>query len=115
MTDVDFVGGMNVPSKVGRTSATMPLARLEVVDGELLIRPRGVAARVLAAFAVPLAEVDAVFPLTGRWLTSGVGITTAHGDIAYFWTRRGPLVLEALARCGLPVETTPRRPSKMWW
>jgi len=115
MTDVDFVGGMNVPYKVGRASASVPLARLEVVAGELVIRPRGVAGRVLPAFVVPLAEVDAVFPLTGRWLRSGVGVATSHGATAYFWTWRGPLVLEALGRLGLPVEASARRPSKMWW
>lgn len=114
VADVSFVGGMNVPGKPGRASATMPLARLTVSDGHVSIRPR-VGSSLLASFEVPIDQVTAAFPLRGRILTAGIGLTTRNEATAYFWTWRGPLVLDALRAQGVNVETARRRPAKMWW
>jgi hypothetical protein len=92
----------------------MPLARLSLSDGRLSIRPR-LAQGMLASFDVAVGEITAAFPLRGRVLTAGVGLTTHPDQTAYFWTWRGGRVLDALRAEGVNVEAERRRPAKMWW
>jgi len=111
--DIDFIGGMNIPANRGRASATIPLARLTLSHGCCAIRPR-VARKLLAEFIVPVDQVSAAFPLRGRVLTAGIGLTTSDGATAYFWTWHGSKVLDALRASGVSVESVRRRATKVW-
>ena len=114
VTEVRFVGGMNVPSAMGRANATMPLAELTVRDGELVLRPRLFGAWILTDFAVPLSGIARAYPLRGRVMTAGVGLSLTDGQVAYFWTFDRAQVLAALASVGVPVESEPQRASRVW-
>lgn len=105
-----FVGGMNVPSTLGRLNATVPLAVLTIADGRLRLHPRPFPFPMFTDFEVPLREIAAAFPLRGTLMTSGVGIELSDGLLAYFWTlsNQGP-VLAALHQHGVRIDQTPRR------
>jgi hypothetical protein len=114
VSGVRFVGGMNVPGALGRVNASMPLAELTVRDGELALRPRWFGAWFFTRFAVPVSEIEQAFPLRGRVLTPGVGLSLTDGEEAYFWTFDGDRVLAALAGVGVPMGPEPRRASHRW-
>ena len=114
LPDAHFIGGMNVPGASGRVNASWPLAELTARDGELVLRPRGFAAWLFTDFAVPVTRIVRANPLRGRWLTPGVGLSLADGEVAYFWTRRPDEVLTWLARVGVRVDPQPQPATAAW-
>jgi hypothetical protein len=109
-----FIGGMNVPMRFVRGNASRPLAELVLESDAITLRPRGIAAWVLHDFVIPVSQVAVVFPLSGGWLSRGVGISTTDSQVAYFWTKAPDDVLAALRAQGLTVDPSPRRPSFLW-
>lgn len=109
-----FIGGMNVPSRVGRVNASRPLAELTVGDDAMTLRPRWFARWVLRDVVIPLDQVTAVFPLRGRWMTRGIGVAMSWGQVAYFWTTQSDEVLAALHTAGVTVDPVPRPASAVW-
>jgi hypothetical protein len=109
-----FIGGMNIPSRVGRINASRPLAELAIADGALVLRPRWFAGWVMRDFVIPLDQVAAAFPLSGRRMTRGIGVSMPAGQVAYFWTTRPDEVLAALYAAGVIVDPVPRRASAVW-
>jgi len=105
-----FVGGMNVPSSLGgRLNATIPLARLTVGEGKLTMQPRSFA-RMFTEFEVPLKEIASAFPLTGTFMTSGVGFELSDSQLAYFWTLGDKgRILALLQNRGVRVDPVARR------
>lgn len=114
-TRSSFVGGMNVPSAMGRVNATIPLAEL-VLDGEeLRLRPRWFGARYVTEFRVRLDQVRSAFRLRGRFMTSGVGFTMTDGQTGYFWTlSQADEVLAALRERGVTIDPQPRGANALW-
>lgn len=108
---VEFVGGMNVPSTLGgRLNATIPLAALTMSEVSLRIHPRSFAAVMFSDFEVPLREITVAFRLGGSFMTSGVGLELSDGQLAYFWTRRDQdRVLAGLQQRGVLIDLAPRR------
>lgn len=83
----EFVGGMNVPSRLGgRLNATVPLVRLTISGSTVRMDPRGFASVMFTGFEVPLREIASAFPLRGTFMTAGVGLELSDGQLAYFWT-----------------------------
>jgi hypothetical protein len=108
---------MNVPARGGwgRANATVPLAELTIDDEWVTLRPRWFAALMVGPFRVPLAAVVGAYPLRGRALASGIGLTTSDEQTAYFWTWRDQAeVLRSLADRGVAVDPSPRRPTAVW-
>lgn len=104
-----FVGGMNVPSRLGRMNATMPLAEMLVGRDQLVLRPRAFARLVLTDFVVPLGQLASAARLRGQLMTSGVALRLRDGNEAYFWTlSQQDAVLEALRARGVSVEAEKR-------
>lgn len=112
----EFVGGMNVPSALGRFNATWPLATLVITDEGIRLRPRTFARVFSGDYDVPLSEIAVAFPLRGLFMTSGVGFELADGAVAYFWTWSDQrAILDELWRKGVQIDGTPRRASKVWF
>jgi hypothetical protein len=113
---VSFVGGMNVPARGwGRMNATVPLAELAIDEESLTFRPRLFARLMTGPFQVPLAAIEAAYPVGSRLASTGVGVSTSDGQTAYFWTRRDvDAVLSALAGRGVRVDPQLRRPTANW-
>jgi hypothetical protein len=101
---------MNVPSSLGgRLNATIPLARLTVGEEKLTMQPRSFA-RMFTEFEVPLKEIAAAFPLTGTFMTSGVGFELSDSQLAYFWTLGDKgRILAVLQNRGVRVDPVARR------
>ncbi len=106
---VEFVGGMNVPSALGgRLNATIPLVVLTIDKGNLRLHPRALA--MFSDFEVPLEEVAAAFLLRGTFMTSGIGIELSDGQLAYFWTLGDKdAILTVLRQRGVRIDPTSRR------
>ncbi len=109
-----FIGGMNVPMRFVRGNASMPLAELVLESDAITLRPRGIAGWLLHDFVIPVSQVAAVFPLSGGWLSRGVGISMTDSRVAYFWTKAPDEVLAAMRAHGLTVDPVPRRASILW-
>ena len=110
-SQVEFVGGMNVPSSLGgRLNATVPLALLTVGETTLRIQPRLFGRVTFSDFEVRLDQITAAFRLRGTLMTSGVGFELSDGQIAYFWTRRDQdRLLLALHQRDVPIDQVARR------
>lgn len=106
-----FVGGMNVPSRLGgRLNATIPLARLTISADSLRMHQRFFISAMFSDFHVRLRDVAAAFRLRGTLMTSGVGFELSNGQLAYFWTLWGMgRILSALQQRGVPIEGEPHR------
>ena len=113
---MSFVGGMNVPARGwGRMNATVPLAELVIDEESLTFRPRLFARLLTGPFRVPLAAIEAAYPVGGPLTSTGVGVSTVDGQTAYFWTRRHvDAVLNVLAGRGVRVERQSRRATASW-
>ena len=61
----EFVGGMNVPSALGRFNATWPLATLVITDESIRLRPRAFARVFSGDYDAPLSEIAVALPLRG--------------------------------------------------
>jgi hypothetical protein len=109
-----FIGGMNVPSRLGRVNASRPLAELSVGADALILRPRWFAGWVLRDVVIPMDQVTAAFPLSGRRMARGIGVAMSGGQVAYFWTAQSDEVLAALRAAGVKVDPVPRRASALW-
>ena len=99
-----FVGGGSAPaSPLGRVNGTWPLAVLEIKPSGLTLRMRGIA-RIFGPVerleATP-ATLRRAYPVHGL-LSSGVGFTDQKGRDFYFFTNRGPRILDLLAQLGYP-------------
>lgn len=107
-----FVGGMNVPSRLGyRLNTTVPLAVLTIGPAKLTIHPRPFPIPMFTDFQVALSDIARAFPVRGNFLTAAVGIELSDGQLAYFWTlQHQHRVLVALARRGAIIDSMPRRP-----
>jgi len=108
-----FIGGMNVPKRFGRLNASMPLAELVLEADAIILHPRGISARVIDDFVIPVSDVAVAYPLARRWFARGIGIARTDSRVAYFWTNRQDEVLAALRAQGLTVDPVPRRAS-LW-
>jgi hypothetical protein len=107
----EFVGGMNVPSRLGgRLNATIPMVRLTIGDGMLRMQPRSFGAVMFTGFDVSLHEIASAFSLRGSFMTAGVGLELSDGQLAYFWSLRGSSrILAVLRGEGIPIDPEPRR------
>jgi hypothetical protein len=107
----EFVGGMNVPSRLGgRLNATIPCVRMTIGADNLRMHSRFFLSAMFSDFEVPLREVTAAFSLTGSFMTSGVGFELSDGQLAYFWTLGDKSrILSVLQQRGIPIEAEPRR------
>lgn len=108
-----WVGGANVPSRMGRLNATWPFATLELSGAavRLAIVP-GRLFGVKPISAGPSA-VELVFPVRGRLGAVGIAIRPPAVPDCYFWTRRQREVIAALAAAGFPVSWEEQRP-RIW-
>jgi len=107
----EFVGGMNVPSRLGgRLNATVPMVRLTISDSTLRMDPRLFASVMFTGFEVPLREIASAFPLRGTFLNPGVGFELSDGQLAYFWTLGdAPRILGVLRQRGVSIGLESRR------
>jgi len=107
----EFVGGMNVPSRLGgRLNATIPMVRLTISDRTLQMQPRFFTSLMFTGFEVPLREIAVAFPLSGTFMSAGVGFALSDGLLAYFWTLGDKnRVLAALDDRGVVIDLRPRR------
>lgn len=107
----EFVGGMNVPSKVGgRLNATIPLVRLTIDANTVRMHPRFFASAMFSDFTVPLRAITAVFPLRSKFMTAGVGLELSDGQLAYFWSLGDrDRILSVLQQRGVAIDPQPRR------
>ncbi|MHB1726654.1 MAG: DUF2510 domain-containing protein [Acidimicrobiales bacterium] len=108
---VEFVGGMNVPSRLGgRLNATVPLVRLTIDGNTLRMHPRFFTSAMFSDFEVLLSEISAAFRLRGTFMTSGVGFELSDGQLAYFWTLGDKdRILAVFQQRGIAIDPEPRR------
>lgn len=107
----EFVGGMNVPSRLGgRLNATVPMVRMTIGGDTLRMHPRFFTSAMFSDFEVPLSEITAAFRLRGTFMTSGVGFELSDGQLAYFWTLGDKdRILAVVQQRGIPIDAEPRR------
>lgn len=112
---VEFVGGMNVPTRGGgRFNTTVPLARLRVDGYTLKMRPTAIMTGWV--FSVPLREITAAFRIEGVIGSSGVGFELSDGLVAYFWTLSDQdRVLDALQRRKVAIDPVSRPADARWF
>jgi hypothetical protein len=107
-----WVGGANLPGTFGRTTATKPLAVLELGPSSLMlrVRPKLLAGMFGASsITVPRSDDVDVFPVRARLGTRGVGVRCNGVAPVYFWTSQPEEVLQALASADWPVSWDERR------
>jgi hypothetical protein len=109
---VEWVGGANVPSNLGRSSASWPFAVLRLDEGGVRLRLRGLLGRLTGPLGpyTPV-EIDVAFPCF-RDMSQGIGLKTlSRADRAhlYFWTPAADEILRELKVRGFRTSDVPER------
>jgi hypothetical protein len=110
-----FVGGLNVPTKLGRLNATWPLATLTIDEHLVTLEPSVLRHLIRARVSVAPTAIKVAYKLKGRMMTPGVGLDLTDGRTLYFWTwANKDRVLDALSRQGVRIDPLARRASAIW-
>lgn len=110
-----FVGGLNVPTKLGRLNATWPLAALTIDEHLVTLEPSVLCGVIRARVSVATTAIRVAYKLKGRMMTPGAGLDLTDGRTLYFWTwANKDRVLEALSRQGVRIDPLARRASAIW-
>jgi hypothetical protein len=94
---------MNVPARIGRMNATIPLAELEVSEVGVRLSLRGPLSRISRARNADFGQIAAAQAVKAAFLSGGVRLRTTDQGTWYFWTSRTDAVLRSLAERGVSV------------
>jgi hypothetical protein len=110
-----FIGGMNVPTNLGRLNATWPLAVLNIDDELVTLRVSMLGRLSPVRVSVAPSDIKVAYRMRGQLLTPGVGLDLTDGRVLYFWTWANKReVLDALRGRGVRVDPLARRPSAIF-
>jgi hypothetical protein len=103
-----WIGAADVPGRMGRMSATMPLGLLELTGGSLTLQVRPVLlSRMYGVrpLEVTPQEVEAIFPARRRIRGTSIGIRP-HGQPPYYFLAGSDraAILTVLGYAGFPVD-----------
>jgi hypothetical protein len=104
-----FVGGMNVPTNLGRVNATWPLAVLTVDDQLVTLRVSMLGRLSPVRVSVAPSAIKVAYLMRVHVLTPGVGLDLTDGRVLYFWTWANKReVLDALRGRAVPIDPVAR-------
>jgi hypothetical protein len=99
----EFTGGMEVRTKLGRMWSSIPLARLILGNGEVILKLRGPLTVLIRPRRVAYIDIEYAQPYRA-FLIRGVRFRLKDERIWYFWTLRPAAVFAAIRANGIPVK-----------